>query len=32
LKSLHIKRPGASKGIRLVNVASMREYLESFGG
>jgi|HubBroStandDraft_6_1064221.scaffolds.fasta_scaffold780432_3 hypothetical protein len=32
LKSLHIKRPGASKGIRLVNVVSMREYLESFGG
>jgi hypothetical protein len=32
VKSLHIKKPGASKGIRLVNVVSFREYLESFGG
>ena len=30
VESLHIKRPGSSKGIRLVKVASMRAYLESF--
>jgi hypothetical protein len=32
VKSLHIKKPGSSKGIRLVKVASMREYLEGFSG
>jgi hypothetical protein len=30
VKSLHIKRPGAQKGVRLVLVTSFREYLESF--
>jgi hypothetical protein len=30
VKSIHVKRPGASKGIRLVNVKSMREFLLSF--
>jgi hypothetical protein len=32
VKSIHIKRPGKVKGIRLVNVASMRDYLLSFEG
>jgi hypothetical protein len=32
VKSLHIKRPGAKKGIRLVSVSSMREFLEKFEG
>jgi hypothetical protein len=32
VRSLHVKKPGATKGIRLVHVASMRQYLESFGG
>ena len=30
VKSIHLKRPGAVKGIRLVNVKSMREFLLSF--
>jgi hypothetical protein len=31
VKSLHIKKPGAKKGIRLIHVQSMREFLEGFG-
>jgi hypothetical protein len=31
VKSIHVIRPGAKKGIRLVHVQSMRQYLESFG-
>jgi hypothetical protein len=30
VKSIHLKRPGATKGVRLVNVKSMREFLLSF--
>jgi hypothetical protein len=30
VKSIHLKSPGASKGVRLVHVASMRDFLESF--
>jgi len=31
VKSIHLKRPGCVKGVRLVSVASMRKYVESFG-
>jgi hypothetical protein len=30
VKSIHLKRPGATKGIRLVSVSAMRNFLESF--
>jgi hypothetical protein len=30
VKNLHIKRPGAKKGILLVSVPSMRKLMESF--
>lgn len=30
LESVHVKRPGAEKGIRLVKIESIRRYLESF--
>jgi hypothetical protein len=32
VKSLHIKKPGKLKGVRLVSVSSMREFLQSFEG
>jgi hypothetical protein len=32
VKSLHIKKPGAKKGIRLVSVSAMRQFLSSFEG
>jgi hypothetical protein len=31
VESIHIKKPGRKKGIRIVKVASMRKFLESFG-
>ena len=31
VKSVHFKRPGAQKGIRLIHVQSLMEYIESFG-
>jgi hypothetical protein len=31
VKSIHVRKAGCEKGIRLVSVASMRAYLESFG-
>jgi hypothetical protein len=30
IKSVHIRQPGSTKGIRLINAASMREYIASF--
>jgi hypothetical protein len=30
VESIHMKRPGAQKGVRLIKVASVREYLNSF--
>jgi hypothetical protein len=30
IRSVHIKQPGSQKGIRLINAASMREYIASF--
>jgi hypothetical protein len=30
IRSVHIKQPGASKGIRLINAQSMRDYIASF--
>ncbi len=30
IESVHIKRPGAKKGIRLINVESVRAYIRSF--
>jgi hypothetical protein len=30
VKSIHLKRPGATKGVRLVSMQSMRNFLESF--
>jgi hypothetical protein len=30
LESIHVKHPGAARGIRLVKTASIRRYLESF--
>jgi hypothetical protein len=30
LKSVHLKRPGAAKGIRLVHFDSLISYIESF--
>jgi hypothetical protein len=30
IRSVHIKQPGATKGIRLISAASMREYIASF--
>ena len=30
IRSVHIKQPGASKGIRLINAQSMRDYIGSF--
>jgi hypothetical protein len=30
IKSVHIKQPGRSRGIRLVNVQSLREYLARY--
>jgi hypothetical protein len=30
IKSVHIRQPGAKKGIRLIEAASMREYIASF--
>jgi hypothetical protein len=30
IKSVHIKQPGSSKGIRLISAVSMREYIGSF--
>jgi hypothetical protein len=32
VKSIHFKRPGAKKGIRLIHVQSLLDYIESFGG
>jgi hypothetical protein len=32
IRSVHIKQPGSQKGIRLINAASMREYISSFEG
>jgi len=31
VKNIHVKKPGATKGVRLVSVSSMREFIESFG-
>jgi hypothetical protein len=31
LKSVHLKRPGAKKGIRLISFDSLMAYVESFG-
>jgi hypothetical protein len=30
LESIHVKAPGATRGVRLVSVASLRKYLNSF--
>jgi hypothetical protein len=30
IRSVHIKRPGAEKGIRLVNFQSLMDYITSF--
>jgi hypothetical protein len=30
IRSAHIKRPGAKKGIRLISVQSVRDYIGSF--
>ena len=30
IRSVHIKRPGAEKGIRLISVQSVRDYIGSF--
>jgi hypothetical protein len=30
LESIHIKAPNATRGVRLVSVASLRKYLNSF--
>jgi hypothetical protein len=32
VKSIHIKNPGASRGVVIVNVKSMRDFLLSFEG
>jgi hypothetical protein len=30
VKSVHVKRPGAKKGIRLIEVKSLRDYIRTF--
>jgi hypothetical protein len=30
IKSIHLKRPEASRGIRLIETESLKEYVESF--
>jgi hypothetical protein len=30
VKSVHVKRPGAKKGIRLIEVESLRDYIKGF--
>jgi hypothetical protein len=30
VKSVHVKRPGAKKGIRLIEAESLREYIKTF--
>jgi hypothetical protein len=30
VKSVHVKRPGAKKGIRLIEVQSLRDYVRTF--
>jgi hypothetical protein len=30
LESIHVKAPGATRGVRLVSIASLRKYLTSF--
>jgi hypothetical protein len=30
LESIHLKRPNATRGVRLIKVSSVRDYLNSF--